>query len=105
MAGDPRQADRPGITELSMRLERIHERLDESILFQRVEAVLPPDAKDPERFRRPIDAGLDAADEPIPEPDRQDVVAPSTLRCRDIDLPDVIEAEQRAQQLAVPDER
>ena len=88
-----------------MRLERVGEPIDEAILVERVEAVLPPDPQDPECLRLAIDPWLDSADKPVPEPDRQDVIAPSTLRGRDVDLPDVVEPEQQAQQLAVPDER
>ena len=41
----------------------------------------------------------------VPEQQRQDVVAPPTLGARHVDLPDVVEVVQRAQQLAIPHER
>src|SRR5688572_13816373 len=105
MTSEPGQLDRLDVAEPAMRFERARERIDETILGQRVEAVLPPDRHDPERIRPPIDPWLDPANEPVAEPDRQHVVAPSTLRGRDVHLPDVVEPEQRAQHLAVPDER
>ena len=66
------------------------------------EAVLPPDAQDAHRARRPVDARLDAADEPVAEQDRQHVVAPAPLGLGHVDLPDVVEAEEVAQQVAGP---
>ena len=72
---------------------------------QRVEAVLPPQVEDCAATRPPVEARLDPADEAIAEQERQDVVAPATLRGRDVDLPDVVEVVQRAQEVAVPDER
>ena len=84
----------PHAAERAMGLERRGEAVDEPGLRQRIEAVLPPQAEDPERARLALDPRLDPADEPIAEEDRQDVVAPATLRGRDVDLPDVVEVEQ-----------
>ena len=53
----------------------------------------------------PIDARLDAAHEPVAEEERQHVVAPAAFRLGHVDLPDVVEAEQAAQQLAIPGQR
>ncbi len=105
MATKPGQLDGLDVTEPAMRLECVHERIHEAILGQRVEAILPPDPEDTNGLGLAIDPWLDPADEPVPEPDRQHVIPPATLRSRDVDLPDVVEPEQRAQQLAVPDER
>jgi hypothetical protein len=55
--------------------------------------------------RLALEAQLDPADEPVPVEHRQDVVAPATLRRRDVDLPLVVEAVERAEELPVPDER
>ena len=52
-----------------------------------------------------VDPRLDPADQPVAEQDRQDVVAPASLLLRDVDLPDVVEAVERAQEVAVPDVR
>jgi hypothetical protein len=84
--------------------DRVGERVDEARGRQRVESVLPPQTEDPQRPGRALDAGFDPAHQPVAEQDRQDVVAPASLRGRDVDLPDVVEVEQRAQQVAVPDQ-
>ena len=69
--------------------------INETIGRKRVEAVLPPQADDPEHARSSLDPRLDPADEAVTEQHRQDVVAPASLRSGDVDLPDVVEVEQR----------
>jgi hypothetical protein len=70
-----------------------------------IEAVLPPQPENAEAPCPAVDPGLDTAHEPVAEQDRQDVVAPSSFRGRNVDLPDVVEAEQPTEQVAIPDER
>src|SRR6266508_6846857 len=105
MATEPGQTDRPHPAELAVCLERLGERVDEAFLGERIEPVLPPEPENAKQLRLAVDPWLDPADEPVAEPDRQHVVAPAPFRGRDVDLPDVVEAEQRTQQLAIPDER
>ena len=70
-----------------------------------IEAGLPPHVEHAHGARLAVDARLDPADEPVAEQERQDVVAPAPLLLRDVDLPDVVEAVQPAEEVAVPDER
>ena len=72
---------------------------------ERIEPRLPPQARDSERAGPPLDARLDPADEAVAVQDRQDVVAPAPLRGGDVDLPDVVEAVEAAQEVAVPAQR
>ena len=52
----------------------------------------------------PVEARLDPPDEAIAEQEWQDVVAPASFRGRDVDLPDVVEAVQRTEEVTVPHE-
>src|SRR6266550_5679016 len=80
--------------EVAMGRDRGGERLDEPGDRERIEARLPPEPDDLERFRPAFDAWLDPAHESIAVQDRQDVVAPASLRGRDVDLPQIVEVEQ-----------
>ena len=88
-----------------MSVEGRTELFDEARDPERVEPSLPPHAEDAQDVRLPIDPRLDPTDQPIAVQDRQHVVAPASLLLRDVDLPDVIERVERAQELAVPDVR
>ena len=66
---------------------------------------LPPQPEDAQGAGLAVDPRLDPADQPVAEQDRQDVVAPASLLLGDVDLPDVVEAVERAQEVAVPDVR
>ena len=100
-----RQADPLDAGEAAMGVEGGREGVDEAVRRQRVEAVLPPQPEDSQNARLAVDPRLDPADEAIAEVDRQDVVAPAPLDLRDVDLPEVVEAVERAEELAVPSER
>ena len=63
------------------------------------------EAEDADRAARAVEARLDAPDEPVAEEEGQDVVPPAPLRGRDVHLPEVVEAEERAQQVAIPRQR
>ena len=67
--------------------------------------MLPPEAEDSQGARAAVDPGLDPPNEPVAEQDRKHVVAPAPLRCRDVDLPDVVEAMQPPQEVPIPDVR
>ena len=98
--GVSRHSPEPAVGDQGGR-ERVHE----LGLRQRVEPSLPPQAQDAQDARLPVDPQLGPSDEPVPVQDRQDVVAPASLRLRDVDLPDVVEAVEGAQEVAVPDVR
>src|SRR5882762_807623 len=91
-------------TKCAVRFDRGRERRHEPGLPERVESVLPPQPGDAKRVRPPLDPRLDPPNETIAEQDRQDVVAPATLRGWNVDLPDVVEAVEAAQEVAVPDQ-
>ena len=57
-----------------------------------------------DRPRCPVDAWLDAAHEPVAEEEREDVVPPASLVLGHVDLPDVVEVVERAEQVAIPAE-
>ena len=84
---------------------RVGEGVDEALGRHRVEARLPPEGEDAQHARASIDPRFDPSDETVAEQDRQDVVPPATLRLRDVDLPDVVEVPEPAQQLAIPGQR
>src|ERR1035437_935730 len=100
----PRQDDPADAPEPAMDVERCRQGVDEARHRQRIEVRLPPQAPDPQSPRLAIDPGLDPTDEPVAEQDRQDVVTPAALLLGDVDLPDVVEAVQVAQEVAVPNE-
>src|SRR5262245_50954710 len=97
--------DRPHSAESEVGGQRGAHRRHEPVGPSRVEARLPERAEDPQDAVGPLDARLEPADEPVAVQDREDVVAPAALRGRDVDLPDIVEPEEPAQQLAVPGER
>ena len=101
----PRQPNPVDAGESAVGVESGCERRHETVGRERVEVVLPPEAGDPENPRLAVDARLDPADEAIVEVERQDVVAPPSLGRRDVDLPEVVEAVEGAEEIAVPDER
>src|SRR3954463_5814419 len=70
-----------------------------------IEAVLPPQPENAEAPRRAVGPGLDTAHEAVAEQDRQDVVAPSSFRGGNVDLPHVVEVEQATEQVTIPDDR
>src|SRR5437899_11715570 len=70
-----------------------------------IEGLLAPQAGDPKHAGFAVDARLDPPDEAIAVKQRQNVVTPSPRGGRDVDLPHVVEAEQLAQETALPDER
>ena len=83
----------------------LRQRRHEGRVPEGLEGILPPDVEDPQRAGAAVDPRLDPADEPVAVEERQDVVAPATPRGGDIDLPDVVEAVQGAEQLPVPGQR
>ena len=101
----PRQDDLRRAEKRGVRAQRGRELVDEAGLVQRLEAVLPPEAEHADRSRLALDPRLDPPDETVAPEQRQDVVAPAPLRLRDVDLPEIVEVPQAAQQVAVPDER
>ena len=105
MACGPRPHDTAHPAERAVRFDRRREGRDEPGLLERVEAVLPPQTSDAERIVLALDPRLDPADQPVAEEDGQDVVAPAALRGRDVDLPQVVEPIEAAQEVAIPDER
>ena len=98
--------DNPGhAAEVPVRGDRGRERGRKGVVGQRIEAVLPPRAGDPERPSAALDSRLDPANEAVAVQDRQDVVAPAPLRGRDVDLPHVVEVEEASEEVPVPAER
>jgi hypothetical protein len=87
--GDPPRSAEPGVGG-----QRVRERLGETLGPNRIEAILPPEAEDPERAGGPVDPGFDPPNEAIAPQQRQDVVAPAATRGRNVDLPDVVEVEE-----------
>src|SRR5713226_5415309 len=69
------------------------------------EPLLPPESQHPQDAGLAVDARLDSPDEAVAVQDRKHVVAPAPLRFRDVDLPQVVEPEEVAQQPPVPHER
>src|SRR5215207_1387906 len=105
VARGARQQDLRRAEEQSMRAQRGRELLDEGRLVERLEGVLPPEAEHAERPGLALDPRLDPTDEAVAPEQRQDVVAPAPLRGRDVDLPEIVEVPQAAQQVAIPHER
>ena len=91
--------------EAQVGVQRLTHRLDEPLRAGRSEPVLPPEIENVDPGLLAVDARLDPADEAIAKENRQDVPAPAALRRRYEELPDVVEAEEAAEQAPVPDER
>ena len=104
VAGDARPGDSPHAAEVGKRADGVAECGTEPRFLEGIEPVLPPQPDDPEHARLSVVPRLDAPDQPVAEQDRQHVVAPASLGLGDVDLPDVVEVPQSAEQLAVPDE-
>src|SRR2546421_3706514 len=92
----PWQDDPIDPAEAAVCLERVGERSDEPGLVGGVESFLPPQPEDPQNAAATVDPRLDPPDEAVAEEDGQDVITPSPLRRRHVDLPDVVEAVQLA---------
>src|SRR5262245_9590743 len=88
-----------------VRGERVAHRLHDAVGPPRLEVVVPPEAEHLHGAGGTVDPWLDAPDEALAEEDRQHVPAEAALLGREEELPDVVEAEQRAEQRAVPDQR
>ena len=91
--------------EVQVGTEGVAHRVDEALRPARREAVLPPEVEHFHVCAVAVDPRLDAADEAVAEDHGQHVPAPTPLRRRVKELPDVVEAEQRAEEAAVPDQR
>ena len=91
-----------GSCEAEVGAKRVAHRVDEPVGPARREPVLPPEVDDLDAGLGRVDARLDPADEAVPEEDRQHVPAPPPLVRRDEELPDVVEAEELAEQARGP---
>ena len=104
MTGRPREGDPLHVPEPRQGLQRLDESRNEALGHHRVEAIFPPEVDDLESTRPSVEARLDPSDKAIAEEEWQDVVAPASFRGRHVDLPDVVEAVQRTQEVTVPHE-
>ena len=101
----PGQHDPLCVAEGGMRAKGVRERRDEARLRDGIETLLEPEPEDVKGCLTSLEPQLAPADKSIAEQHRQDVVAPAPFRLGDVDLPDVVEIEQRPEQRAIPDER
>src|SRR5262249_39917759 len=91
--------------EAQVGAERLAHGVDEPLGPARVEAVLPPEVQHLDATAGPVDTRLDPANEAVAEDHREHVPAPAAPPRPHAQLADVVEAEQAAEQGAVPDER
>ena len=97
-----RDVEAPRLEQADEALHPGRQRLAERrVAGQRV--VLEPQAVDDERAGRPVELRVEAADQPVAPQDRHRVVAERSLLDRLVDLPDVVEAEQRLRPTARAD--
>src|SRR5690349_7331460 len=100
-----RPVDSRRLREPEVRAQCVAHRIGEPLRPAWRKAVLPPDVENLHARVVAVDSRLETPDQSVAEDDGQDVPAPPPLFGRHEELPHVVEAEQVAEQPAVPDHR